>query len=218
MAAGLMSRSRCLRSGTPRGEVVGAANIARDITERKQAEEALQESEARLKGIFDSVQTGIMIIDPETHRIVDANPVALKLIGAPREEVVGAMCHKFVCPAEEGRCPVLDLGQTVNNSERILLTAQGERRKIIKTVVSVVISGRKHLLESFIDITERKHAEEALQKSEERFRLLFERNMAGLYRVTLDGQLLDCNDACARIFGYASASAMLDRTGFRFLS
>ena len=53
-----------------------------DITERKNAEQALQESQSRLQAIVDSVQTGIVMIDPETHRIADVNPVALKLIGA----------------------------------------------------------------------------------------------------------------------------------------
>ena len=59
------------------------------------------------------------------------------------------------------------------------------------------------------DITERKRAEEVQQESEKRYRLLFERNLAGVYRVTVDGSLLDCNDACARIVGYPSASEML---------
>ena len=149
------------------GDVVGASTIARDITERKRAEEALLESEARLKGIFNSVQTGILIIDPETHRIVDANPIALKLIAAPRDAVVGAMCHKFVCPADKGSCPVMDLGQSVANSERVLLTAKGERRPIIKTVTWVVISGRQHLLESFVDITELKRGEQELRDAKE---------------------------------------------------
>ena len=68
------------------------------------------------------------------------------------------------------------------------------------------------------DITEQKRYEEALRASEERYRLLFERNLAGVYRVTVDGHLLDCNDACARIFGYASASEMLEHRVRRFLS
>jgi PAS domain S-box-containing protein len=138
-----------------------------NITEPRQAEQELQESQARLQAIVDSVQTGIIIIDPETHRIVDVNPVALRLIGAPRCQVVGAECHKFICPAERGRCPVSDLGQKVDNSERVLLTATGERRDIIKTVVSVVIGGRQHLLESFIDITQRRCAEKALRETEQ---------------------------------------------------
>jgi PAS domain S-box-containing protein len=149
------------------GKVVAQLGVMSDITERKQAEQALQESQARLQTIVDSVQTGILIIDPDTHRIVDINPVALRLIGAPRHQVVGEVCHKFICPAERGSCPVSDLEQVVENSERVLLTASGERRKIIKTVVPVAIGGRKHLLESFIDITDRKQAEEDLRIAKE---------------------------------------------------
>jgi hypothetical protein len=58
-----------------------------------------------------------------------------------------------------GRCPVSDLNQTVDKSERVLLTASGKQREILKTVVPVLINGRKHLLESFIDITERRELE-----------------------------------------------------------
>ena len=133
----------------------------------KHGEEALRESEARLQVIFDSVQTGIFIIDPETHRIVDANPVALETIGVGRDLAIGAECYKFICPAEKGACPVTDLGQTVDHSERTLLTASGEKRAVLKTVVSVVLNGRRHLLESFIDITDRKRAEQQLRDAKE---------------------------------------------------
>ena len=93
---------------TPQGKLL--CTFARDITERKRAEKATQESEAKLQAIFDGVRTGIFLIDPETHRIVDANPVALELVGAKRERVVGSVCHKFVCPADLGavRLPILD--------------------------------------------------------------------------------------------------------------
>jgi len=177
--------------------------VARDITERKRADDALRESEARLKVIFDSVQTGIFIIDPETHRIVDANPVALQTVGATRDQVVAAQCHNFICPAEEGFCPVTDLGQAVDNSERVLLTANGEKRAVLKNVVSVSIAGRKHLLESFIDITERKRAEEALRDSEENYRTLIELASDAIFITDANFRLLDFNASACALSGYS---------------
>jgi PAS domain S-box-containing protein len=59
------------------GKVTAHFAVINDITERKRAEEARRESETKLQVIFDSVQTGILVIDPATRRIVDANPVAL---------------------------------------------------------------------------------------------------------------------------------------------
>jgi PAS domain S-box-containing protein len=138
--------------------------LNREISKRKRTEDALHESESRLKTIFDKVQTGIIIIDPETHTIVDVNPVAAKLVGAQRDEMIGAVCHKYVCPAEIGKCPITDLGQTVDNSERVLLTISGEKRPIIKTVTTVMLGGRLHLLESFVDIAELKNTKQALEK------------------------------------------------------
>jgi PAS domain S-box-containing protein len=134
------------------------------LEERERAQEALQQSEIQLKTILDNVQAGIVILDPETHVIVDVNPVTARLIGASRDEIVGAVCHKYICPAEQGRCPITDLGQNVDNSERELLTADGRRRPVIKTVSQVMLNGRTHLLESFVDITQLKRAQLVLER------------------------------------------------------
>jgi PAS domain S-box-containing protein len=157
---------------TPRGILLGT--FGRDLTDRQEAQKAAQGSESKLQFVFDAVETGVFLIDPETHRIVDANPLALMLVGACRELVIAAKCHKFICPADHGRCPVTDLGQKVDNSERVLMTVTGERLPIIKTVKPAVISGRTLLVESFVDISAHKRAEEALRESEDRYRDLVE--------------------------------------------
>lgn len=137
----------------------------KDITERKRIEEALRQNENYLKTIFNFVQTGVMIVDPETRKIIDVNPVIIKAFGADRDKIVGAICHQYICPAEKGKCPIIDLGQTVDNAERVLVKANGERMPVIKTVVPIILNNRKFLLESFTDITEQKKAETQLKET-----------------------------------------------------
>ncbi|MBW1744643.1 MAG: PAS domain S-box protein, partial [Deltaproteobacteria bacterium] len=161
----------------------------------------LRISEERLKSILDSVQTGIVVVDPETHTIVDVNPVAANMIGASREEILNRTCHKYICPAGRGECPITDLGQKVDMSERMLLRADGSSVPIIKTVVSVLLDGRPHLLESFLDITERKHTEDALRASEEEYRSLVESTEDSVYLVDADCTYLFMNEKHLSRFG-----------------
>ena len=166
---------------------------------------AFEESQAWLRALFEGVETGIFVIDPETHTIVDANPLALQMVGRPRERVVGALCHKFVCPALEGHCPATDLGQTVDNSERVLLTANGEQRAIIKTVRPVTIAGRMQLLESFLDITERKRAETMANERTAHLNSLIEISPLGIVVLDNDRNLKMSNPAFNRLFQYSPA-------------
>lgn len=134
---------------------------------RRQAVEALRQSEAEKDTILSAIQAGIVVVDYQTHEIIDVNEAALKLTGRPKPSVVGARCHKFICPAEEGHCPITDLHTKVDNSERVLLDARGNRVPILKTVVPITLHGRPCLLECFLDLTERKRADEQLKQAQE---------------------------------------------------
>jgi PAS domain S-box-containing protein len=138
--------------------------LEREARERRRVEEALRESEIRLKTVLDTVQAGIVVVDPETLLIVGVNAAAGRMIGAPREQILGSDCHRYICPDLQSDCPVAGLEQGIENVEHVLFTHRGGKVPVLKTVVPVILAGRQHLLESFIDITDRKQAEEELQR------------------------------------------------------
>ncbi len=140
-------------------------SVVRDISERKRMEEELIASEKYLKTIFNSVQTALVIIDPETHTVFDLNPAAVGLIGAAKEDLVGKPCQGAICVAQGGQCPVTDRKHRFENTEHILITATGAKVPVQKTILPVTISGRQYLLENISDITDRKRAEDAMQKA-----------------------------------------------------
>ncbi|MGD8452193.1 MAG: ATP-binding protein [Phycisphaerae bacterium] len=147
-------------------KLAAACRACRQRDALRASEEQAQEEHRRQQAIVDTVQAGIVVIDAETHVILEANPAALRLIAASKESVLGRVCHKFICPAECGRCPITDLHKTIDNSERVLVTATGDLVPVLKTATSVVMNGRRVLIESFVDITGRKQAEEQRRAKE----------------------------------------------------
>jgi len=138
--------------------IIFGSHAQTSINKLKKTRDLIREGEERLKTILDSVQTGVVIVEPETHIIVDANPAATKIIGAPKEQIVDKECYHYICPEEKGKCPIIDRGLSLNNEESVLLTASGGHVPILRSVVPVTLAGKKHLLESFLDITGIKEA------------------------------------------------------------
>jgi two-component system, cell cycle sensor histidine kinase and response regulator CckA len=176
--------------------------LAQEVEERQEAERALRESEVRLKKILDSVDVGVMIVEAATHQVVSINPKALAVFGSSEEEILGKVCHRYICPAERGKCPISDLGQTLDASERVLLTKQGEQLPIIKSVVRTKLNGQDCLVESFVDITDRKRVEESLRNSEERYRSLVA-SATDMIFIAQDGVSKFPNPATMFITGYS---------------
>jgi len=142
---------------------------------RTRTMKTLRENEKRLTTFFQNDLFGKIIVHRASRNIFDINDSALRLVGLPRDKVVGNICHQFVCPAEQGRCPVCDLKQTVDNSERVLLDSGGKRIPILKTVTPIVIEGDDYLLESFIDISDRKRADEEVRLAHDKLSIAVEK-------------------------------------------
>jgi len=167
-----------------RGDVIGALETLEDVTEQRKAEEELIGSETYLKTIFNSVQTALVVIEPETHRIFDLNPAAERLVGAGRDELIGKPCQQGICPVKEGRCPITDLHLRFENTEQLIITASGTKVPVTKTIVPVTITGKHYLLENILDITDRKRAEDAMQKAYSELEQKVEERTSELSRLT----------------------------------
>ncbi|MDL2321799.1 PAS domain S-box protein [Desulfosarcina sp. OttesenSCG-928-B08] len=135
-----------------------------DISERKQMEMELREKEMIQRTLMQRMPVGLIIVDAITRVIEQINPTAARMFGKEPEEIVGHRCHQFLCPAQEGKCPIVDLGQTVDSAVRVLIQYDGTHLPVLKTVTRIVLQGREKLLECFIDISSRIAAEEALKK------------------------------------------------------
>ncbi|MDP3564766.1 MAG: PAS domain-containing protein [Methanoregula sp.] len=110
--------------------------------------------------VFDRIQTGIIIVDSETHSIVEANPIAEQILGSSRKELIHHRCHGFICPAKEGACPITDQNTAIINEERVFINQKGEKVAVLKTVAKAKIKGKEYLVESFVDISDRKTADD----------------------------------------------------------
>jgi two-component system, sensor histidine kinase and response regulator len=147
--------------------VTGLRGVIADVTRLKDAEKAIAKSEERMRTILNSVQAGIVLVDAKNKNVVDVNPIAIRMYGGEREDIVKRECHDFICPAEDGRCPVIDDGCVIDNVEQVLIRKDGTKMPILKTVVPITMDDRDFLLESFVDLSNQKKLEAELVKAKD---------------------------------------------------
>jgi PAS domain S-box-containing protein len=189
-----------------------ADGINKMLANLEQSRAELKENEVYFKTIMDLVHAGIVIIDASTHIILDVNKTAVKLIDAPKEKIIGSTCFKFICPSDKCKCPVTDLGLSVNNADEILIDSHGNIIPVIKSVVELVLNGKKILLESFIDISELKKIEETLKKREEQYRTVADFTYNWEFWTDPNGKLVYVSPSCLRITGYSTEEFLKDHS------
>ena len=145
--------------------LLDTVDSSRRETEAKSLE--LQANERFLNQVINSMSVGILLVDPENKTILDINDSALAMTGFSREEVLGKVCHKLVCPSDVGSCPILDRGQFQDLSKRKLLRKDGSILPIMKSVSFVDRQGQNLLLETIFDISEMERARLELETIKE---------------------------------------------------
>lgn len=150
----------------------------RDITERKQAESNLRESEARFRALFENSAGAILLADAATERILDCNRRAEELFGRTRQELVG-MHRLKLHPPEAKEKYALQFRQHVKvgrsaDFQGEVFGAKGRRIPVWIIAQRVSLAGRDLMIGVFVDVSDLRRAEQALRESEERYRDLVE--------------------------------------------
>jgi two-component system sensor histidine kinase DegS len=165
----------------------------------------LRRSELRYRRLFESARDGILILEPRTRKIVDANPFMSELLGYPHRQLVGKELWQIglLKDEESSRRAFRRLERTgfIRYENLPLLSKNGHRRDV-EFVSNLYQEGGHEIIQCNIrDITERIRYDNALHLSEERFRALFELGPIGVYSCDLQGRIQEFNRCAARLWG-----------------
>ena len=202
------------------GNVVGAIESIRDVTERKEAEEVIQESEGKLNAILQSIPDHMSAVDRELN-IVWANSTATGIFGS---DIIGRKCyeayHKRKEPCEPYPCLALKAFKYGGIHEHDTEVVDKEGKAIYFHCTANVALRDKDgkpvtVLEISRDITERKQAEKALFTEKEKLQILSENAPFGMTLIDKNGQFLYVNPKYRDIFGYDLSDIPDGKTWFK---
>ncbi|MFW9831970.1 MAG: PAS domain S-box protein, partial [Candidatus Thorarchaeota archaeon] len=177
-----------------------------DITQRRETDIRLQESETQYRGLFDEMPLGLYRTSVEG-QIIDANPALVKLLGAKdKESLLQLSASDFYVNREERKQFQDFLAQ-----ESVVTGHDAQFKRLDGKIIWVhdtfrAIRDNKSSIQyyegSLEDITERKVAEQALREREKRYRALFERTSDAVFIISLDLKHLEVNQRAADLMGY----------------
>ncbi|MDD1651624.1 MAG: PAS domain S-box protein, partial [Methanomicrobiales archaeon] len=189
-------------------------DLEKEVSERKQAEGALRESEGRLKALYSSMSEGLanhQVIYGDgravDYQITDVNPAYEVITGLRRESVVGRMASDVYG---------MDPPPYLDTYARVASAGTPEHFETFYPplgkhfAISVFSPGKGRFATVFTDITARKQAEEALRESELRFRTVAENTYDWEFWLDPAGRFIYCSPSCERITGYRAEEFLAD--------
>jgi PAS domain S-box-containing protein len=192
-------------------KIVSVSGCFQDITERKLADEALINSENKFRAIFDRHSAAIAIIEPDT-TISMVNEAYCKLSGYTEQEVVGMSWTKQITPDDIERLKEYNRRRLTNPNDaphEYEFSFYNKKGEIKYAMMSVgMIFSNKKIIASFIDVTQRKQAEEAMRESENKFRNLVETTSDIIWETNTNGVFTYISPQVENILGYKPKEIM----------
>ncbi|MDM8569637.1 PAS domain S-box protein, partial [Thiotrichales bacterium HSG1] len=207
------------------GNVTSVEGIAHDITERKQIQEKLQESETKHRTLFETMASGVVYQDA-TGYITSANPAAETILGLSLDQMQGRTSFdpRWKAVHEDGSdfpgdthpaMFALKTGKPITDVIMGIFHPVEEKYYwVIINAIPEFMSGQNkpyRVYTTFHDITDRKQAETILEKSEKRFRALFEKFPVAYQSLNENGCFIDVNPEMEQLLGYR-ADEMLGKS------
>ncbi|HEY8188081.1 MAG TPA: PAS domain S-box protein [Pyrinomonadaceae bacterium] len=189
-------------------KITGVVVVFRDNTERRQAVYALKVSEIRYRRLFEAAKDGILILDPDTRQITDANPFIAQLLGYTREEMIGKELFEIGLLKDEEASKAAFRELRENNFIRYedlpLESKKGQRREVEVVANLYAEDGQSVIQANIRDITARKQADYNLEVSESRYRRLFETAQDAILILDANtGKIFDANPFIKELLGYS---------------
>ena len=198
--------ARCQAFKDEAGKPLRMVGVNIDITERKRAEVALRQNRDELRAIYDCMVDGLLMADIETQHFVQANASICRMLGYAEEELLSLSVQDIHPEADlpfvVQQFQALAEGNLSVSEEIPVLRKDGTVFYAVVSVSRVTHSGRRCVVGFFRDVTERKRTQEALRRSEERFRVAFEEAPMGMMIAVGDGIITRVNHALCSITGY----------------
>ena len=200
----ILSRGRASRDTN--GRAVRFTGTHTDITERKQAEDDLQASEARFRQFFEKNSSVMLLMEPSNGNICDANDAAVSYYGYDKTTLVGMPINQIntLPPKVVAQEMLLALREERGYFNFIHRTASGELRDVEVRATPIESGGRPLMFSIVHDITQRKQAEEKLQLAAS----VFTHAREAIMITAANGTIIDVNDAFTHITGYSHAEVM----------
>ncbi len=176
-----------------------------DISARKRDEDSLRESEIRYRRLFETAHDGVLLIDPATRKITDANPFMTKLLGYPHTKLVGKELFEIGLLKDEAASQKMFRNLKKNHEiryENLPLESQGGRHQEVEVVANLYQENSRPVIQCNIrDITDRKQAEDLLRRNEALVSALIGQVPTGIYVVDAGFRLQQANPVALKAFG-----------------